>query len=104
MGGASREPREDAIVIAQVGMVETGPEWVLWSQAERGADGIGRGIGCGCVGKRNLEGFVLSSWKDKKARMMIIIIVIMAIPTFCAPTAKFCDNSPLYAPVLVKPF
>ena len=48
--------------------------------------------------------FVLSSWKDKKARMMIIIIVIMAIPTFCAPTAKFCDNSPLYAPVLVKPF
>ena len=73
------------------------------------------------MGKRNLEGFVLRSWKDKKARMMIIIIIlrswkdkkarmmiiiiiIMAIPTFCAPTAKFCDNSPLYAPVLVKPF
>ena len=40
----------------QVGMVEIGPEWVLWSQAERGADRICRGTGCGCVGKRNLEG------------------------------------------------
>ena len=39
-----------------------------------------------CGKDRNLEGFVLSSWKDKKARMMIIIIIIMAIPTFCAPT------------------
>lgn len=56
----------------QVGMVEIGPEWVLWSQAERGADRICRGTGCGCVGKRNLEGFVLSIWKDKKTGMIII--------------------------------
>lgn len=54
VGGESREPREDGIVIGQVGMVETGPGWVLWSQAERGADGIGRGIGCGCVGKTGI--------------------------------------------------